>query len=248
MTGSRALFRYQFLAIVSCLAVSCGGDAGGIAEPPEVDAASRAGTTGGAREAGGDRDAGATFFVDRPVDLAPDMPLPPDASPPRDGDQPADVASPPSDPGVIVPTSCYQIPCQDLFLAAANCNGDGQMCQSQVVTQGEVVRSNYCLANGVKKQSTSTSSDEGYETIMRVSRPDGSHCYTLELRGSDKVDVETMVWRSPGGFVLLSGTWSKSTDRLILSCGPSKYEPRDLGCPGLEGEPGSDCPAGMCPE
>jgi hypothetical protein len=243
MTRLGALLRPRMLVVLSWMILSCGGDAPRIDEPPEVDAEDPSGTTTGTPDAAGDPivDAGGTFFVDRPVDLARDAPLPPDVGPPRDGGQP-----PPSDPGVIVATSCFQIPCQDLFRTAATCNGDEQMCQSQVSTQGEVVQSNYCLANGVKKKATSTSTDVGYKTVMSVSRQDGSPCYVLELTGSDTADEETMVWRSPGGFLLLIGTWSKRTDRLILTCNNEKYDPRDLGCPGLEGEPGSDCPAGVC--
>ena len=243
MTGLGALLRPRVLVIVSWMSMSCGGDAPRIDEPPEVDAEIPTGTTTEAPDAGVDPilDAGGTFLVDRPIDLARDAPNP------RDGGQPADVISPPSDPGVIVATSCFQIPCQDLFRTAATCNGEEQTCQSQVTTQGEVVQSNYCLANGVKKRSTSTSTDVGYKTVMNVSRPDGSPCYVLELTGSDTADEETMVWRTPGGFLLLFATWSKSTNRLILTCGSEKYDPRNLSCPGLEGEPGSDCPAGVCP-
>jgi hypothetical protein len=242
MTGSGSLFRPRLLLLIlSGLSMSCGGGDPQIVDPTEVDAAGGTGTTTGAGGAGGGAvtDTAGTFFVDRPPDLPADASLPLDAAEPT---------PPPSNPGVIVPTSCSEIPCQGLFVAAASCNGDGQMCQSQMVAEGAVVRSNYCLANGVKKQSTSTSTDDGYKTSMRVSGPDGSHCYTLELTGTDGSDQERMFWRSPAGLLLLKGYWSKSTSRLILSCGASEYDPGDLGCPGLEGEPGSDCPAGVCPD
>ena len=92
------------------------------------------------------------------VDTAPPPPPPVDAAPPPD-------------PNVTVFTACEAFPCQALFLAATACNGDGEVCTSQAFVQGETVRTNYCHANGVKKQSSNLSTDQGYSTSMRVSRP-----------------------------------------------------------------------------
>ena len=123
------------------------------------------------------------------------------------------------------------------------------MCTSQAFVQGETVRTNYCHANGVKKQSSNLSTDQGYSTSMRVSGRDGAHCYTLEMHGTAENDLEDMVWRSPTGAVLLNATWSKSADRLRLLCAGQIFEPRDIGCPGLDGEPGpADCTPGACPD
>jgi hypothetical protein len=188
--------------------------------------------------------------------LLPDPVVPPDAAPEPDAAPlPADTApappppdTAPPDPGIVEVTSCDQIPCQELFLAAGGCNGDGQACVTQVVSADPPVRTNYCHVNGVKKLSRTTPTELGYQTSMRVNRPDGAHCYTLDMSGTFNGDIETMVWRSPAGAVLLTGSWTRSIDRLIVSCRGVNYLPR-IGCPGLDGEPGpTECAPGACPD
>jgi hypothetical protein len=122
---------------------------------------------------------------------------------------------------------------------------------SQVTSMDPQTRTNFCHVNGVKKRSTTTYDNTGrYMTVMRVLKPDGSPCYTLEMSGLSTGDTETQVWKSPSGAVLLSGTWTKSVDRLILSCQGMSYDTREVGCPGLDGEPDTaiQCPPGACPD
>ncbi len=251
MTRARRSFRHPSLVVAFWMLGSCSGRTPPM-EPPtgEGGAGGEPAPTGEGGAGGQVSDASSVFFVDRPPDLSPDRP--PDVPPtPRDAAPPSD-GPPPLEPGVVLATSCFQIPCQGLFVAAAACMGDDQMCQSQSVTEGlegEVVRTNYCLANGVKKHAVSTSTELEYKTTMRVTDASGRHCYTLEVVGADSNDLETLTWRSPAGFSLLSGTWSKSGDRMLLACNGVKYDVRDLGCPGLEGEPGTtSCPPGLCPD
>jgi hypothetical protein len=186
--------------------------------------------------------------ADRPPDAAPPPPPPPDSAPPPPPPPLPDAA--PIDPNAIIPSTCEQIPCQDLFIAAASCNSDAQMCQSQVTAMDPVARTNYCHVNGVKKLAATTFSGDGYTTVMRVNRADGSHCYTLEMSGAISSDVETQVWKSPTGAVLITGAWTKSIDRRVLSCNGMSYDTREVGCPGLDGEPSTDiqCPPGVCPD
>ncbi len=250
MTRLPSSFRHPILLLLAGALAACGGSPALEPTSPEDGGEGGAGGTSGPSGNGGRGgqivDASSAVFVDRPIDLAPD--LPPDRPPQARDLVPPDTRLPP-EPGVVVATSCFQLPCQGLFLAAAACIGDDEMCQSQIVTQGEVVRTNYCLANGVKKLSIATSTDTGYMTSMRVSRQDGSACYTLDVSGTDASNIETLAWTAPTGAVLLTGTWNKTTDRLILTCEGTRYELPDLGCPGLEGEPGTtSCPAGTCPE
>jgi hypothetical protein len=150
----------------------------------------------------------------------------------------------------VVLTECSQLPCQQLFLAAASCNTDGQACMSQVTSMDPAFKTNYCHANGVIKRSSSTGDNNRYTTVMRVFGRDGSPCYTLEMSGAVSGDTETQVWKSPSGAVLLTGTWTRSVDRLILSCQGMSYDTREVGCPGLDGEPDTvtQCPAGACPD
>ena len=172
----------------------------------------------------------------RPTPLPPPPPPLPDAAPP--------------DPNAIVPTTCAEIPCQDLFVAAANCNTDGVACQSQVIAVDPITRTNYCHVSGIKKQSSTSFSGDRYTTIMRVLNTNGTLCYTLEMSGALSSDVEQQVWKSPTGATLLTGSWTKSLDRRVLSCNGMSYDTREVGCPGLDGEPETvmQCPPGVCPD
>jgi hypothetical protein len=233
-------FGPQFLALVSALSLSCAGSHLPVDDPDMGgEGGAPPGPTGGS---GGSAiiDAAPVVFVDRPIDLPYDNPpAQPDAAPREH--------PPSSDPNAVVLETCEQMPCQQLFVAAAECNGAEQMCTSAVPAMD---RANYCLGNGVRKYVTNMSpTDTSYMTSVRVTRPDGKACYTLYLSGSDGSDLETLVWRAPNGDVWLTGMYSKSREEMLLSCQGVNYNPREVGCPGLEGEPDpAACTAGSCAE
>jgi hypothetical protein len=233
-------FQRQFLAFVSVVSLSCTGGTPPIDDEPDMGgeggAPSGTGGTGGSPIV----DAAPVVFVDRPIDLPYDIQ-------PEDPDAAARERPPSSDPNAVVVETCEQIPCQDLFVAAALCNGEDQTCTSAVPG---VDRMNYCLGNGVKKHVTNMSpTDTSYMTSVRVTRADGNACYTVYLSGSEGSDLETLVWRAPNGDVWLTGTYTKSTEEMLLSCRGVNYNPREVGCPGLEGEPDpAACTAGSCPD
>ena len=85
---------------------------------------------------------------------------------------------------------------------------------------------------------------------MRVTAGNGTLCYTMEMSGALNGDTETQVWKSASGQILLSGTWTRSLDRLVVTCNGMSYDTREVGCPGLDGEPDTamQCPAGVCPD
>ena len=267
MTPALASFRPQYLLIVSVLWLACAGG------PPTDPMPSNEGGSGGSVGAGGEGgsggrpviDAAVTFFVDRAPDLTPDTPTPdlalpsPVPAPPGSSNPDASApATPDSAPapvgGAIVISACSQIPCQMLFQVAAGCTVDTATgpaaCISQVTGTDPATTTNYCYANGVIKRSTLTDDGTSYQIVMHALRPDHSACYTLQMNGTQTGDYETQVWMSPGGVTLLSGTWIKSLDRLIVSCNGMTYDTRDVDCPGLDGEPstGPQCPAGNCPD
>jgi hypothetical protein len=232
-------FRPQFLAFVSAVSLSCGGGTLPVDEPDMGGVGGSAPPTGMGGAAGSPIvDAAPVTFVDRPIDLPYDTtPEEPDGAP----------RPPSSDPNAVVVETCEQIPCQELFVAAAMCNGEGQTCTSQMPAPE---RANYCLGNGVRKYVTNMSpTDTSYMTSVRVARADGKACYTVYLSGQEGSDLETLVWRAPNGDVWLTGTYSKSREEMLLSCRGVNYDPREVGCPGLEGEPDpAACTAGSCPD
>ncbi len=181
----------------------------------------------------------------QPRDTAPPPPPTPDTAPPP---PPTPDAAPP-DPNAIVVSECSEIPCQELFTMAASCATDGQACVSQITSMDTSTKINYCHVNGVIKRLTLTDDGTNYKNVLRAFNANGTACYTLEMTGAITGDLETQVWKSPAGVTLLTGTWSKSLDRLLLQCMGQQYDTRMVGCPGLDGDPGTtQCPAGVCPD
>jgi hypothetical protein len=224
---------------------------GGIGGGPGVG-----GGGGGAGRGGGGGSERLDVALDRATGGGPGGGPSPDSS--SGGLAPDSVGNPPPDSGPDLPpdamtdavvevTTCAQINCPQLTQLAADCNTHEVSCTSE---EASPTLSNYCYENDVAKQSTrvySGSDDGEYTTTMRVSKPDGSSCYTLLMNGSSDTDVETWVFRDPAGAEVARGEWNKEEDRLTLICGGVRYVLGDIGCPGTDGEPEpGQCDEGDC--
>jgi hypothetical protein len=171
--------------------------------------------------------------ADVPVFMTPDAPVP---------DSGTGSSIPPSTTtgNVVTVNECSQINCPRLTALATECDASQSACEMDSMSS---TTSNFCHENGVKKQSTRVySGDDGteYMTTLRVRKPGGDPCYTLQMSGHDEGDVEYWVFESPAGEEVARGEWSRSSDQLTLICDGVRFLIGPVGCPGTDGEPAPD--------
>jgi hypothetical protein len=186
--------------------------------------------TSGSDGGGGDaRDTNTTPDAPVTIDTAPDVTTPVETAP-------------------VTVTACNQIACPDLMNLVTTCNGSGSACTAAMSVAGQVTTTNYCHANGVKK--TATYNDTTKLISMRVKRPNGTDCYTLDMTPGANSMSENWTYKLPGGTVLGTAVAQNPPGSLItLKCSGNTYviDTAQVDCAGTDGQPGpGECANGAC--
>jgi len=196
-------------SLVLLLLVGCGGrdpllgvDDQGVLVPP------LAGGSGG----GGVATGGTSGGVMPPVMVLPDAgtPKPPAPVPPDAATAPGKIdAAPVNQPN---PNSCDFPKC--VAALQTGCMPAGTCVQQRSVSGGGI-GTNACFANGVKVITTIQGGGRNQAVAIRVLRPDGTGCYTIEpeSRGGG---VTGLNYRSPSGELVATGLVMR--DRLNIVC------------------------------
>ena len=175
----------------------------------------------------------------RPADARRPAPPPPDTPPPHRRPTAAAAAAAPAaasapsataatsatattaDPNAVVVTSCEQIPCQELFVAAVACNGDDQACTVAASAQGDSVP-DQLLPRQRRQEVSSTSVSHGQSLHDHHARDPRRRRALLHPRDGGQPLAATsrpMVWKSPAGARLAQRHLdARAPNRLIVSC------------------------------
>jgi hypothetical protein len=172
--------------------------------------------------------------------------------------------SPPADAGIVFPptpvrdagatprtdastgtppiNSCMLPPC--LEKVASLCTPAGS-CMQQRAAGGGPGGTNTCYANGVKYLATVTGNGRNQDLRIRVTRPDGNTCYTVESsnRGGG---VSALTYRGPAGEMVATATVERG-GLLAVTC-TGEMVPRIISSacqPGVM-TGGTSCTPGMC--
>jgi hypothetical protein len=119
-------------------------------------------------------------------------------------------------------------------------------CTTQTTFSAPSAQVNSCYANGVKMLiTTNLGGGPMAATTMRVTRPDGSTCYTLDVAGPND-GTRTLVYRDGAGFAVVNGTIDPD-GRISVTCEGRTFE-LSSQCPGADvgTATGQGCAPGTC--
>jgi hypothetical protein len=123
---------------------------------------------------------------------------PPAMAPDAAGPAKRDAATAPPPANACVFPSC-------LSALVAACTPSGSCVQQQTMS-GQGIGTNVCHANGVKVVTTLSGGGGMLSASVRVLKPDGTACYTLEPQSGRQRGVIALTYRGPNGETLATAT------------------------------------------